>query len=109
MWLLTHGHLATVTVGAASVLVDESAETLRRRLWAAVQQAIAVPGGPPLARIFKLREGTYLHTPAAEAAKPALDAGLSNLRLAGDWTVPGMVANLDSAARSGHLAADALR
>lgn len=106
--MLAEERIATATVGAACALMPAPERVLAARLWRSVGRALDLPTTVPHARVLKYRGGTYLHSPAAEQAKPDPTAGLSNLRLAGDWTLPGRAANREAAARSGHLAAEAL-
>lgn len=108
IWLLVEGRIATATVGAACALMPTPGRVLAARLWRSVGRALDLPAAVPPVRVLKYRGGTYLHSPAAERSKPDPTAGLANLRLAGDWTLPGQAASLEAAARSGHLAAEAL-
>lgn len=108
VWLLTGGETAIVTIGAAGHLAGLPPGALAQRAWDAIRRVPGMPAAMPPHRALKFRDGTYLHSPASERAKPEPSAGLANLRIAGDWTMPGMAASLDSAAASGRRAALAL-
>jgi hypothetical protein len=108
VWLLAEGTTAIATIGAAGHLMHTPKRELAARMWQAIARALDLPAEVPPVRLMKARDGTYIHSPAAEQAKPAPDAGLANLRLIGDWTLPELAANIDTAARSGHLAANAI-
>jgi zeta-carotene desaturase len=51
---------------------------------------------------------TFGVTPGIDAARPSAASPWPNLFLAGDWTATGWPSTMESAARSGHLAAEAL-
>ena len=108
VWLLVEDRMAVATMGAAEHLMRVPKRELAERIWRAIARALDMPVALPPARVMKVRDGTYLHSPSSELAKPTADAGLANLRLAGDWTLPGLAANIDTAARSGHIAADSI-
>jgi zeta-carotene desaturase len=51
---------------------------------------------------------TFGVPPGIDAARPAAVSPWPNLFLAGDWTATGWPSTMESAARSGHLAAEEL-
>jgi len=60
------------------------------------------------ARVVKEPHAAPSLTPEAARARPAVDTKIPGLALAGDWVETGLPATLESAAWSGHLAADTL-
>jgi squalene-associated FAD-dependent desaturase len=69
----------------------------------------------PETRAAHLRRATVIREPRAtfslapgQPRRPAVDTPVDGLYLAGDWIETGLPATIESAVRSGHLAADAL-
>jgi zeta-carotene desaturase len=58
--------------------------------------------------LIKEVRATFGVPPGIDAARPAALSPWPNLFLAGDWTATGWPSTMESAARSGHLAAEAL-
>ncbi|MDR3738121.1 MAG: hydroxysqualene dehydroxylase HpnE [Terracidiphilus sp.] len=84
---------------------------------AAIQQALAelaefFPGvkEAKLVKVALVKEvrATFGVPPGIDAARPTAVSPWSNCFLAGDWTATGWPSTMESAARSGHLAAEAL-
>jgi uncharacterized protein with NAD-binding domain and iron-sulfur cluster len=51
---------------------------------------------------------TYSIVPGLDTLRPAAESGWPGLMLAGDWTATGWPSTMESAARSGYLAAEAV-
>jgi squalene-associated FAD-dependent desaturase len=60
------------------------------------------------AALVKEMRATFTVSPGIDAARPSARAPWTNCFLAGDWTATGWPSTMESAARSGHLAAEAL-
>ncbi len=60
------------------------------------------------ARVIKEKKATFSPQPGSERLRPTQRSSLSGLYLAGDWTATGWPATMESAARSGFLAAGAI-
>jgi zeta-carotene desaturase len=60
------------------------------------------------AALIKEMHATFGVPPGIDAARPTAASSWPNLFLAGDWTATGWPSTMESAARSGHLAAEAL-
>jgi zeta-carotene desaturase len=58
--------------------------------------------------LVKEMRATFGVPPGIDAARPAAASPWPNLFLAGDWTATGWPSTMESAARSGHLAAEAV-
>jgi hypothetical protein len=105
-WLFLRDDIVSITVSAATALVDRPADEIAARLWQDTARALALlPAPMPPVRIVKERRATFAQTPAAVARRPATRTRLANLLLAGDWTDTGFPATIESAVRSGHSAA----
>ncbi len=105
-WLFLRGPVVSVTVSAATSLVDDAAEDIARLLWKDVARALERPSAPmPPWRVVKEKRATFAQTPAAAARRPGPITRYSNLFLAGDWTDTGLPATIEGAIRSGISAA----
>jgi squalene-associated FAD-dependent desaturase len=102
-------HVALVASGA-SPLVAEPNPRLIELAHAELVDAV------PAAREAVLTNGSVVREPRAtfslapgEPARPSVETNLRGLYLAGDWIDTGLPATIESAVRSGHRAADAIR
>ncbi len=108
-WLFLRGDVASLTVSAAESLVEESAESIGRRLWQETALALDLDPDPqPPTRVIKEKRATFAQTPEALAHRPATRTKWRNLWLAGDWTDTGFPATIEGAIRSGEAAARAV-
>ena len=60
------------------------------------------------AALVKEMRATFGVPPGIDASRPASVSPWKNCFLAGDWTATGWPSTMESAARSGHLAAEAI-
>jgi squalene-associated FAD-dependent desaturase len=100
------GHLSLVSSGAADILAETNIQ-LVHRAHAELLEAL------PDVRAAKLLRATVVREPRAtfslapgEPARPSTETGVQGLLLAGDWIDTGLPATIESAVRSGHMAAD---
>jgi squalene-associated FAD-dependent desaturase len=108
-WIFRRGNLASVTISAATHVIDESAEDLAPRLWDEVARVLDLGPLPlPPWRIVKEKRATFAQTPAQLARRPGTRTKWRNLMLAGDWTDTGLPATIEGAIRSGVTAAAAV-
>jgi squalene-associated FAD-dependent desaturase len=109
-WVFRRDDLASVTVSAATRIVDDEAEALAPRLWADVAAALDLPRDPlPPWRIVKEKRATFAQTPEQVRRRPKAATRWHNLALAGDWTDTGLPATIEGAIRSGITAASCVR
>lgn len=107
-WLFRRGDIVSVTVSAADALSELDNEMIADRLWSDVAKALELPLHPrPAVRIVKEKRATFAQTPDSLQKRARTRTHLKNLLLAGDWTDTGLPATIESAIRSGHMAAKA--
>lgn len=119
-WLFDKGtdaegrHHIHAVVSAAHQWMELSEEQIVARVLADIRWALPSSLGlEPLAfRSVKEKRATIALTPQAQALRPTAAAdgrmgGVRNLFLAGDWCATGWPATMESAVRSGYLAATA--
>ena len=107
-WVFVRPGIVSVTVSAAHHLVELPAEAIAARIWPDVCAALCRSDAMPPVRVVKERRATIAATAAEDARRPGPRTRWRNLALAGDWTATGWPSTMESAARSGHLAAEAL-
>lgn len=107
-WLFVRGEVASVTISAADGIVDLPSGTIAQKTWADAARALGhdVRRLPPY-RVVKERRATFDQTPENLGRRPGTRSALANVWLAGDWIDTGLPATMESAARSGYLAAQA--
>jgi hypothetical protein len=112
-WVLVRPGGVSVTVSAADASVGLSEAEAAALIWPEVREAaqrFGLPGEWPLAsppaRAVRERRATPRHGVGPRPTPPRLV--LSNLALAGDWTVPSLPATIEAAIRSGEAAARTL-
>jgi len=109
-WRKTRGSYIEIEVSASRVFAARSrneaiALTLRElaEFFPAVHQAKLEK-----AALVKEVRATFGVPPGIEDARPATQSPWPNCFLAGDWTATGWPSTMESAARSGHIAAEAV-
>ena len=105
-WVFVKPTHVSVTVSAASRLIDRPAETLAAQVWPEVRAALDLPSEtqlPPF-RVVKEKRATFAATAEQDRRRPGPRTGLANLVLAGDWTATGLPATIEGAIRSGNRA-----
>jgi len=98
-------HLSLVSSGAADILADTN-ETLIRRAHDELLDALPEVRAARLLRATVIREprATFSLAPG-QPARPATQTAVEGFLLAGDWIDTRLPATIESAVRSGHLAA----
>jgi squalene-associated FAD-dependent desaturase len=105
-WVFVKPGIVSVTISAASGLVDLSAEAVAALVWPEVWRALALPEPMPPARVVKEKRATFAASASQERRRPLARTPLANLALAGDWTATGLPATIEGAIRSGRTAAE---
>jgi len=105
-WLIATGDVLSVTVSAADKIVERPSEALAALLWRDCAAALGQPALPvPPSRVVKEKRATLRLTPAQELLRPGVATATQNIYLAGDWTQTGLPPTIESAIRSGSIAA----
>ena len=100
--------LLAVVISASSDAIQAGHEALAQAVAAQLATTFKQPelASPNWTRVISEKRATFACTPAL--ARPANDSGLERLLLAGDYTASDYPATLESAVRSGKLAAQEL-
>ena len=108
-WLFVRGDMASTTTSAADDMVDEPPDVIARKTWRDVAAALGRDPDPlPPYRVVKEKRATFAQTPAQARRRPGTRSRFANVYLAGDWIDTGLPATIESAVRSGHMAARAI-
>ena len=108
-WLFIRGDMASTTTSAADDMVDEPPDVIARKTWRDVAAALGRDPDPlPPYRVVKEKRATFAQTPAQARRRPGTRSRFANVYLAGDWIDTGLPATIESAVRSGHMAARAI-
>ncbi len=108
-WLFVRGDVASITVSAADALAAEPSGTIVRKAWNDVARALGHQREKmPPCRIVKEKRATFAQTPNQVKRRPQTRTEFANLYLAGDWIDTGLPATIESAVRSGQMAARAI-
>ena len=101
------GQYICISLSAAGPYVNQPAGELARQMAAELAAAFPAAQAARLEgfRVVKQRTATFRCVPGAAARRPEPATPLPNLLLAGEWTATGWPSTLESAARSGGLAA----
>lgn len=105
-WIFSFPGRLSVTISNADRLMDVPRAMLAQTIWQEVSRITGVTGEMPPWQIVRERRATFAATPEENAKRPPPRTKWRNLFLAGDWTATGLPATLESAARSGHRAAE---
>jgi len=107
-WLFQRGAIVSITVSGANAWMDKDTDAIAHALWPEVAKALDLSGDPLAYRVIKERRATFAASPESLAQRPSTRTHVKNLYLAGDWTDTGLPATLESAVKSGRLAAEAV-
>lgn len=96
-----------VVISASRMLAGNDRQAITERVWSELQEIF--PAAQPArlwhARVVTEHRAVFSPLPGIDAYRPAQQTSIPNLQLAGDWTQTGWPATLESAVRSGELAA----
>jgi len=110
-WLFLRDDVASITVSAATELVDRPSQEIAQMVWTDTARALSLDERwQPAMRVVKERRATIAQTPEVLHQRPGMQGPVHNLLLAGDWTDTGLPATIESAVTSGQrVAAELLR
>jgi hydroxysqualene dehydroxylase len=106
-WIFALPERISVTISAAEAIIDTPRDKLAERIWRNVARAFALPSSLPPWQIVKEKRATFAATPEQALRRPPTQTLFANLLLAGDWIDTGLPATVESALRSGRMAAAA--
>jgi squalene-associated FAD-dependent desaturase len=104
-WLFSFADRLSVTISSADRLVDVPRAELAQSIWKDVCKVLGIASELPPWQLVRERRATFAATPEENAKRPSARTRWRNLYLAGDWTATGLPATLESAVRSGIVAA----
>ncbi|GAB4532129.1 MAG: hydroxysqualene dehydroxylase HpnE [Parvularculaceae bacterium] len=108
-WIFVRDNMASITISAADGLNEERDASLIPVLWEETRKALDLATeNYAAARIIREKRATFDQRPESVARRPATRTRWRNLFLAGDWVDTGLPATIESAVRSGHMAAEAV-
>jgi squalene-associated FAD-dependent desaturase len=104
------GHYVQVVVSAARQLREFDNEEIGQRIVTELRRVFptAIAAKVLRARVVVEHAATFSAVPGVDRWRPAQTSPLDNLFVAGDWTATGWPATMESAVRSGYLAAEQL-
>jgi uncharacterized protein with NAD-binding domain and iron-sulfur cluster len=115
-WVFNRGesapgeHYVQVVVSAARQFRGLGNDEVQRRISEEMARLFPAATSADLlrARVVTEHAATFSAVPGVDQWRPKQETPLENLFLAGDWTATGWPATMESAVRSGYLAAEAL-
>ncbi len=104
------GHYLQVVISASRSLRDRAQQELIQLCTQELAKVLPATRTSKLLRSVVIREtaATFSPQPGSDRWRPGQKTPLLNLFLAGDWTQTGWPATMESAVRSGYLAAEAI-
>ncbi len=107
-WAFNHGEYLTLVKSAADSLINLNIDTLKELVKEELKKYF--PGlmsdDFDSIEIIKERRATFKATPQFSSAVENFKPNFENLEFAGDWLIPNLPATMESAVRSGRLAAE---
>jgi len=97
-----------LVISASYLLVEKSRQEIVDLCWRELQAALPAAREAQLVKATVVKEvaATFSPAPGCDRLRPGAHSPLANLFLAGDWTATGWPATMESAVRSGYMAAE---
>lgn len=106
-WLFNHGSHMTIVVSDADNLMDLTSEEILGLSSGELKKYLGIMKDDILDyRVIKEKRATYIPSREITGKKPGAGTGISNLFLAGDWVETGLPSTIESAVKSGRIAAE---
>jgi len=104
------GHYYQVVISASHELAGRQREDVLREVHSDLNAIFPAARSAELLRwqMITEQEAVFSVRPGLEALRPSQQTNIPNLFLAGDWTATGWPSTMESAVRSGYLAAEAV-
>jgi zeta-carotene desaturase len=109
-WRKTNGSYVELVVSASRQFAELSREDAIAQATSELAEFFPVAAAAKLEKAALVKEirATFGVPPGIDASRPTSKSPWPNCFLAGDWTATGWPSTMESAARSGHLAAEAI-
>ena len=104
------GQYLQIVISASYDLLEKSRQEIIDLCLRELRQVLPAAREAQLVRATVIKEAaaTFSPAPGCDRWRPAQNSPIAGLFLAGDWTATGWPATMESAARSGYLAAEAI-
>ena len=101
-WIFIRGNILSVTISAATKIIDEPSFQIANDLWSEVKTVFKKNLGKlPVWRVIKERRATIAQTPRQIKDRPNSSTVWKNLFIAGDWTNTNLPATIEGSIYSG--------
>lgn len=104
-WMFGYPDRISVSVGDAGALIDEPREKLAADYWRAIAGLTGLSDDMPAWRFIRQKRAAFAATPEQDALRPQAATAWRNVWLAGAYTQTGLPETMESATRSGEVAA----
>jgi len=108
-WMFCRDDRISAAIKDADALMESPREELAADLWRDVAALTGLSDAIPAWRIIRQKRATFAATPEQDALRPSCETPWRNLFLAGAYVQNGLPDSLESAVRSGALAAERAR
>jgi squalene-associated FAD-dependent desaturase len=109
-WVFNKGSHLTVVMSNADKFIDGSKEEIIELILSELNKYILLEGNEiKTYKIIKEKRASFIPSNDILDKRPSAHTPFKNLFLAGDWTNTGLPATIESAVKSGKLAADVVR
>ena len=108
-WMFCRDDRISAAIKDADALMESPREELAADLWRDVAALTGLSDAIPAWRIIRQKRATFAATPEQDALRPSCETPWRNLFLAGAYVQNGLPDGLESAVRSGGLAAERAR
>ncbi len=108
-WMFCRDDRISVAIKDADALMESPREELAADLWRDVAALTGLSDAIPAWRIVRRKRATFAATPEQDALRPSCETPWRNLFLAGAYVQNGLPDTLESAVRSGAVAAERAR
>ncbi len=108
-WLFRSSDRISLGVRDAGPLTDAPRDKIALAMWPAAAALIGLSDAMPAWRVIRQKRATFAATPAQDALRPPCETQWRNLFLAGAYVQNGLPETIESAVRSGEVAARRVR
>ncbi len=106
-WIFNHGTHLTLVISDADYLSEKSKEEIMELCTAELKKYVGIERNEiNHFKVIKEKRATFVPTPEAEISRPQTKTSITNLFFAGDWVNTGLPSTIESAVKSGRIAAE---